>query len=195
MTALTLGRQPAAALRSARDGQREALAILAAANLTDDLTGLGNRRHANLLLDSLQVGDALAVLDLDHFKHVNDTYGHARGDQVLQELGSYLREAVRGADAVARFGGEEFLVVLRGANTSGPATIQRLLNGWRATRPVVTLSAGLAVRLAGRSASQTFSDADDALYRGKQAGRDRLVVAEQGHSSGRPVAAADAPGA
>lgn len=164
------------ATRLAQAGQDEALAALAAANLTDDLTGLGNRRRANVLLDSLEDGDALAILDLDHFKRVNDSLGHHKGDEVLHELGNYLRDAVRGADSVARFGGEEFVVVLRAASSSAPATIRRLLAGWRVTGPTTTLSAGLAVHRWGQSYDVTFADADAALYEAKQEGRDRLVV-------------------
>jgi diguanylate cyclase (GGDEF)-like protein len=164
------------ATQLAQIGQHEALALLAAANLTDDLTGLGNRRRANVLLDSLGEGDALAILDLDHFKLVNDTLGHQRGDQVLQDLGAYLRGAVRGADSVARFGGEEFVVVLREASSSASPAILRLLAGWRATGPLTTLSAGLAVHRSGQSYDVTFADADAALYAAKRDGRDRLVV-------------------
>lgn len=177
LVGVTIARREAA-VRVAQEGQREAVAILAAANLTDDLTGLGNRRRANLLLDSLRDGDVVALLDLDHFKHVNDSYGHQTGDQVLQDLGAYLRGAVRGADGVARFGGEEFLVVLRAASASGPATIRRLLGGWRATKPMATLSAGLAVHRPGESPRDSFAAADAALYQAKQSGRDRLVVAD-----------------
>ena len=94
------------ATQAAVVGQRAALDVLAAANLTDDLTGLGNRRRANVILDALEPGESLAILDLDHFKLVNDALGHQGGDLVLQELGQYLRTAVRGVDSVARFGGE-----------------------------------------------------------------------------------------
>jgi diguanylate cyclase (GGDEF)-like protein len=168
------------ATQLAQVGQRDALALLAAANLTDDLTGLGNRRRANVLLESLQDGDALAVLDLDLFKDVNDRLGHQIGDQVLQALGSYLRGAVRGADSVARFGGEEFVVVLRAAGDSAADAVLRLLAGWRATRPVTTLSAGVAEHRAGQPYKVTFANADAALYQAKRDGRDRLVVHELG---------------
>jgi diguanylate cyclase (GGDEF)-like protein len=164
------------ATQVAQLGQREALALLAAASLTDDLTGLGNRRRANVLLDSLQDGDALALLDLDLFKQVNDNLGHQTGDQVLQSLGTYLRSAVRGADGVARFGGEEFVVIFRRASETAPVSAWRLLAGWRAAQPVTTLSAGVAVHRSGQSYDATFANADAALYRAKRDGRDRLVV-------------------
>jgi diguanylate cyclase (GGDEF)-like protein len=175
MVGVTIARKEVASQR-AEQGQREALAILAAANLTDALTGVGNRRSADLLLNSLAPGDALAILDLDHFKQVNDRLGHLAGDDVLSALGQYLRDLVRDGDAVARFGGEEFVVLLRAAGSSGRATIQRLLDGWRQTSPSTTLSAGLAVHQAGDEPASTFSKADAALYSAKLAGRDRLVA-------------------
>jgi len=169
-----------ASTRRAQAGQAEALAILAAANLTDDLTGLGNRRFANAVLDELDDGDGLAILDLDHFKRINDSSGHQAGDQVLRDLGHYLRDAVRGHDRVARFGGEEFIIVLRDQGTSARVTVERVLSGWQATRPMTTLSAGLAIHLTGRSPRETFGHADAALYDAKQAGRNRLVVHDGG---------------
>jgi len=153
----------------------EARTLLERANLTDDLTGLGNRRRANSLLDSMQPGDGLALLDLDHFKQVNDTYGHAEGDRVLGVLGEFLRAAVRDADTVARFGGEEFLVVLRGAGNDVGGATARLLARWREQGIGVTLSAGVAVHVAGRGPSETFRAADAALYAAKDQGRDRVV--------------------
>src|SRR6266851_3450267 len=85
------------------------------ASLRDELTGVGNRRQANLMLERLRPGDALVLIDLDHFKEVNDRDGHAAGDKVLRVLGQHLRDAVRDGDDVARYGGEEFLLLLRRA--------------------------------------------------------------------------------
>jgi diguanylate cyclase (GGDEF)-like protein len=154
----------------------EARTLLERANLTDDLTGVGNRRRANSLLDALQPGDGLLMLDLDHFKHVNDTLGHAEGDRVLSLLGEYLRGAVREADTVARFGGEEFLVVMRGAGHQISDAAGRLLAGWRDYGGNVTLSAGGAVHVAGRGPDETFRAADAAMYEAKHTGRDRLLL-------------------
>jgi diguanylate cyclase len=154
----------------------EARTLLERANLTDDLTGVGNRRRANSLLDSLQPGDGLVLLDLDHFKQVNDTWGHAEGDRVLTELGEFLGGAVREADTVARFGGEEFLVLLRGVGPQLGEAIGRLLAGWRARGVGVTLSAGGAVHLATRGPDETFRAADAAMYEAKAQGRDRGVL-------------------
>jgi len=154
----------------------EARTLLERANLTDDLTGVGNRRRANSLLDGLQPGDGLVMLDLDHFKHVNDTLGHAEGDRVLSLLGDYLRSAVREADTVARFGGEEFLVVMRGAGHQVGDAAGRLLSGWRESGTGVTLSAGGAVHVVGRGPDATFRAADAAMYEAKEQGRDRVVL-------------------
>lgn len=139
----------------------------------DDLTGLGNRRHVEALLAGLRAGDALLMLDLDHFKRVNDTDGHAAGDRLLRELGDFLREAVRGSDAAARYGGEEFVVVARDGGPSADLVAARLLAGWRDRHPRTTMSIGWAVHRAGESGRQTLERADAALYRSKRAGRDR----------------------
>ena len=171
----TLARKEVAR-EAALAGQESAIALLAAANLTDDLTGLGNRRRANVLLDSLRPEDALVVLDLDHFKVVNDTYGHHRGDLLLHDLGDFLRTTVRDVDAVARFGGEEFVVVLREARDPF-GVAERLVADWRATAPLATLSAGVAIHATGRTYDATFDAADAALYQAKANGRDCVVVA------------------
>jgi diguanylate cyclase (GGDEF)-like protein len=165
-----------AAMQQAQVALETSAALLERANLTDDLTGVGNRRRANSLLDSIQPGDGLAILDLDHFKRVNDTLGHAQGDRVLMALGAYLLDAVRDADCVARFGGEEFLILLRGAGAAAGEVIERLVAGWRAGGQGVTLSAGVAVHVAGRSPMLTLQQADTLLYAAKAAGRDQVLA-------------------
>jgi len=154
----------------------ETRGLLERASLTDDLTGLGNRRKANALLDSIHPGDSLILLDLDHFKRINDTLWHDEGDRVLMSMGRFLQAAVRDADTVTRFGGEEFLIVVRGAGHSATATAQRLLEDWRAHRPDITLSAGVALHRAGRGPSDTLRAADAALYEAKDRGRDQVVI-------------------
>jgi len=153
----------------------EARTLLERASLTDDLTGLGNRRRGNALLDAIQPGDGLILMDLDHFKWVNDTLGHAEGDRVLMSIGAYLQAAVRDADTVVRFGGEEFLVVVRRAGPNADSTAERLLEGWR-TQSQVTLSAGVAVHRVDRGPSDTLRAADAALYEAKAQGRDRVAT-------------------
>jgi diguanylate cyclase (GGDEF)-like protein len=166
----------AAAMSRAQSDLQEAAVLLERANLTDDLTGLGNRRRANSMLDGLQPGDGLVLFDLDHFKAVNDEFGHAEGDRILSLLGEYLAAAVRDADTVARFGGEEFLLVVRSAGEHVGATVDRLLGGWRSVGAGVTLSAGAAVHVAGKSPSDTLKLVDTLLYRAKDAGRNRFVL-------------------
>ena len=170
-TAVAIG----AALGHSAGVTRKAHDTLTQAALTDELTGLGNRRHAERLLDSLAEGDAVVMLDLDHFKSVNDRFGHALGDRLLQELGNYLRVAVRDRDSLARMGGEEFLMVLRGPVDPGPA-VERIVAGWRSRSPLATISAGAAVHHAGTRAKVTLRNADAALYSAKRAGRDRSVM-------------------
>jgi diguanylate cyclase (GGDEF)-like protein len=161
---------------------------LTTAAMEDALTGVGNRRRAAVLLEGLRPGDAVVLIDLDHFKLVNDTAGHATGDRVLVLLGRYLREAARGADTVARYGGEEFLLVLKQANEAALSATERLTQGWRDLRPLTTFSAGVAVHVEGRSPAATLGRADAALYRAKRTGRDR--VCEDGEST---VDAVDTP--
>ena len=177
--ATILGEVLASRMRTIHHAQlqlTEARTLLERANLTDDLTGVGNRRHANSLLDSMQTGDALLMIDLDHFKAVNDALGHAEGDRVLSQLGDYLRTAVRGADTVARFGGEEFIVLLRGAGDQLGEAGQRLIAGWRRQCGEVTLSAGGAVHVSTRAPDATFRAADAAMYEAKRLGRDQVVL-------------------
>jgi diguanylate cyclase (GGDEF)-like protein len=147
----------------------------AEASFIDVLTGTGNRRHANRLLDSLRPGDAAILVDLDHFKRVNDSLGHLGGDRVLVALGQYLRDHVRAGDGVARYGGEEFVIVVR--QVQDPQEIaDRLVYGWAALRPLATLSAGVALHHEGNSPVLTLAEADEALYTAKKTGRARAVV-------------------
>jgi diguanylate cyclase (GGDEF)-like protein len=144
----------------------------------DELTGLGNRRHALDLLESLQAGDAVVLVDLDHFKAVNDTDGHAAGDALLRSLGLHLRDCVRDEDLVARLGGDEFILVARSAEADALATVDRLLARWRGGQPRATFSAGVAVHRKDDPPAITLEHADVALYRAKQRGRNRVQVYE-----------------
>lgn len=159
--------------------QVQVVEALTDAALRDGLTGLGNRRHADALLASLAPGDAVVVIDIDHFKLVNDAHGHAAGDHVLVALGRFLRDNLRRSDDVARLGGEEFLVVLRD-EADARATAQRLVEAWRQLGQPATISAGVDTHEAGRGVSETLVRADQALYRAKGDGRDRAVAAAPG---------------
>jgi diguanylate cyclase (GGDEF)-like protein len=145
---------------------------------TDPLTKLANRRVLISALDRLPLGGAIAFIDLDHFKELNDRDGHAAGDVVLQNFAEQLAALPRReGDCAARYGGEEFaLVVAHGGLTGATALIRRLRSAWQSTSPPVTFSAGIAVRQAGESAAETLARADAALYSAKESGRDRTVI-------------------
>ncbi len=165
---------------------------LARATTRDELTGIGNRRHADALLRSLQHGDALILLDIDGFKQVNDTLGHTAGDQVLRDLSSHLRDCLRDSDTSARLGGDEFLVVARRASADPLVVAQRVLTGWAervsdsATggelstgAASTTLSAGVALHVGGEATQATFEHADRALYQAKANGKNQSQLWEQ----------------
>jgi diguanylate cyclase (GGDEF)-like protein len=165
----------------------QATQVLLDASMRDALTGVGNRRQADALLAQVKAGDAVVILDLDHFKSVNDRWGHAVGDEVLVALAKYLDRSLRDGDAVARFGGEEFLVVLRAAGANAAGAMERLAAGWRRTEPVTTFSAGVAVHVADAKPAATLIAADKALYRAKDAGRD--CVRAEGDPAGELLSA------
>lgn len=157
---------------------------------TDGLTQLTNRTHMQQLLDDeerrharTQADYRVALLDIDHFKHVNDTYGHAVGDAVLQRFAALMRASFDGGpDVVARWGGEEFLILMpestRASASSALLRLQAAVHGydWERIRPGlhVTFSAGAAARSDVRRADELITHADDALYRAKRNGRDRI---------------------
>jgi diguanylate cyclase (GGDEF)-like protein len=146
----------------------------------DDLTGTGNRRHGEVLLQSLRGNDALLLVDLDHFKTVNDTWGHRAGDDLLQALGGYLQTCVRSSDDVARYGGDEFLVLVRGAGAEAVEAAQRLLEGWRRAGQKTTISIGVAIHSPVQGPAATLDQADVALYSAKSEGRNRVAIGDIG---------------
>jgi len=126
----------------------------------------------------------LAVLDVDHFKKVNDTYGHRAGDRVLQAVAEWLSNRVRDSDFVARYGGEEFVMLLSGiANDDALRLLDELREGVanirfksRGDSVSITLSGGFTALGTNDSAAEAFERADKALYRAKQTGRNRIVA-------------------
>lgn len=170
------------------------------AGLTDSLTGLYNRRHlqhrlAQEVTRALRYGQALACLfvDADHFKRVNDRFGHAAGDQVLTALAQRLRTRLRTSDLATRYGGEEFAVLLPQTSLDNACRLARSIRDAIAAEPVVTddgsridvtVSIGVAALPATRSEGPAdkvgealLEAADQAVYQAKAAGRNRVVCA------------------
>ena len=146
------------------------------AAVIDPLTGIGNRGSANVALARVAQGDALVLIDVDHFRSVNERLGHAGGDEVLIDLARHLAAGVRGGDVVARYGGEEFLLVLPRCHEAEARTVvQRLLDTW--AMPVTTFSAGIAIHDGVRAVDATLAAADRALYDAKHEGRNRVYAA------------------
>ena len=164
------------------------------ASLRDPLTGIGNRREADAALRRVRPGDAVCLIDLDHFKDVNDTYGHATGDQVLAGLAAFLQQRLRDGDTVARYGGEEFLVIMRGSGAGARLAVERISEEWQATEPITTFSAGLAVHDDAISQPATLALADGALYGAKQAGRNRVFLTGLADADAADEAGAAGPG-
>jgi len=148
----------------------------------DPLTGVANRRGLDRTLDmALQFAERIdpllnvAMIDVDHFKTINDENGHAAGDQVLENLTTAWRPLLRPGDSIGRRGGDEFLVVLPGCAVADAAAILERLRS--ATPAQVTCSIGAAHWCAGDSASMLVSKADVALYQAKRRGRNRVAWA------------------
>lgn len=171
-------------LRWARSQRRD----FKRAALRDALTGIPNRRFADEALTELAAAGgnlATMIVDVDHFKRVNDTWGHAVGDEVLSQVAAALAHQARRDDVVARFGGEEFLVILVGAAPELVPTIAERFRRAVADTDVagaggpeqITVSVGAAA-WSGASVAPTdlLSEADAALYEAKESGRNRVVV-------------------
>ena len=172
--------------------------------LNDALTGIRNRRGFDEALAALQAQTdgscfSLLLVDIDHFKRFNDNYGHLTGDKVLRLVAHILRDCLRGADTVARIGGEEFGILLPCTELVGARRVGEILranisraqvqigNGTKVDR--VTASIGVGTWQAGESLEHLLERTDAALYRAKSSGRDRVVLADLGPPCG------DEPGA
>ncbi len=158
--------------------------------LTDELTRLPNRRAlAQRFLQEMQrarrhhTGLAFLMIDLDHFKQVNDTYGHLNGDAVLAGLASLLLSGLRESDVCARYGGEEFGLILPETNEEGARTLAERIRGMvaAATFPAglkLTISVGIAATEEPDLFAELIDRADQALYASKQGGRNQVSVAD-----------------
>ena len=152
----------------------------------DALTGLFNRGAYDLLMESADTEHmALLLIDVDHFKSVNDTYGHAVGDRVLKRVADILRQSFRSVDFLCRIGGDEFAVVMTRVNSSMRqivlnkiARANEMLQHPKDDLPPVSLSVGVAFSDRDNPQGDIFRDADTALYRVKKAGRKGCMVYE-----------------
>lgn len=169
--------------------------------ITDPLTSMYNRRYLNMHLENLCTKSAenhkplsVAVFDIDHFKSINDTYGHDAGDKVLVEFAKTLKDNIRNFDLGVRFGGEEFLIVMPETDLPHAAAVcERMRASIHAKEFIIdelksitiTCSIGVASLLNGEAEQDMIKRADAALYRAKQTGRNRVVI-HKGSSKNNP---------
>jgi diguanylate cyclase (GGDEF)-like protein len=175
------------ALKKAREQAIEQAAEAQKLAKTDPLTSLANRRATigwleSMMVCSLEIDEPLAVLmfDIDHFKRINDTYGHQTGDEVLRKVAEIARSEIKAEDLVGRIGGEEFVCILSGvggreARNMAERLCRAIAKGTeRAISPTVTISLGLALLRAGDSVETLMRRADAALYEAKEGGRNQV---------------------
>jgi two-component system, cell cycle response regulator len=166
--------------------QKKALAL----SLTDPLTGIGNRRKLDQVLEleigrAERTGDKLSVLmtDLDHFKHINDTYGHIVGDKVITVHVQMIQQRTRPTDIITRFGGEELVILMPHTNIQNAYTIAERIRFEFANCQIeplekaVTVSIGVVELAKNEQAESLLHRVDKALYEAKNAGRNRVIVA------------------
>jgi diguanylate cyclase (GGDEF)-like protein len=186
----------ALSLQTAADLQR--ISLLESENISDALTKVYNRRYLDRRLEDefarskrYSLGLSVLMIDIDHFKRVNDTYGHHGGDVALSTMGHLLKTALRDLDVVARYGGEEFVVLCINTGIDGAALVAERLRHLVESHPIVitdasgqsqTMQITISIGAAGLSTSldskaALIQAADKALYRAKQEGRNRVVVA------------------
>jgi diguanylate cyclase (GGDEF)-like protein len=157
---------------------------------TDSLTGLYNRRRMKEILEiqrslsaRTDLGFALIFVDIDHFKKFNDTYGHGCGDYILCEVAAFMKSHLRHGDALARWGGEEFLIMLPNTDIHGARAIAEKIRRAIAMKRFhlagqdfsVTMTFGLTLHEEENSIDDSLKLADDALYKGKEAGRNLVM--------------------
>ena len=172
---------------------------------TDTLTGAYNRRKftdifTNELQRNLRYNSTLTLImfDIDHFKHINDEFGHAAGDAVLREMSQLVRGLIRANDVLVRWGGEEFIILLpQSEHKAAAAMAEKLrsaIEGYHFSGvPKVTVSFGVSEFRAGDTLESLCSRVDSALYRAKEEGRNRVCVDLMGADSNDPETAVDRP--
>ncbi|APC16669.1 hypothetical protein BLL42_13380 [Pseudomonas frederiksbergensis] len=180
-----------ASMEQEAQGYREHLEEQRQKALVDPLTGLPNRaawseRLEHEITQWQQHGNSLllAMLDLDHFKRINDNYGHLAGDKVLKIIASVLRKRLRGTDFIARFGGEEFVLLVPNTPLAVGAKLAETLRAaieacpfhFKGERVTITVSMGMTAFKAGEHSDFVLKRADQALYRAKNAGRNRVEL-------------------
>nr|WP_218626385.1 GGDEF domain-containing protein [Pseudomonas sp. dw_358] len=183
-------RQRRYALQAHQDTLRGMMRQLEDLVATDELTSLFNRRHflrlASRELSALAKGTqhGLALIDLDHFKRINDVHGHAAGDQVLQTFATVATASLRDGDVLARYGGEEFVLLLLDSHAEDlTLCCERLRLAFADARPEgleldgLSLSVGMTLLLPGDDLDDALHRADQALYRAKRSGRNRCAAA------------------
>lgn len=185
-------RQQRLSLEAVNSKLQEAMEKLEEIATHDELTGLFNRRYfLERLNEDLARAERsgqplhLAILDLDHFKHINDTHGHQAGDRFLREFAGVARRVLRRTDLVARYGGEEFVVLFPHGDTADiQDVLERLRSSVEAVRVpelpgvIVTVSTGMTRWCKGDTSDSLLHRADEALYRAKSEGRNRVQLAE-----------------
>lgn len=175
------------------DRLRENLHLSMRLATTDAVTGLYNRHYMSSHLETLAQASikkgkdlSLAILDIDHFKSVNDTYGHASGDEVLKEFAVRIARNIRGVDLAARFGGEEFVVIMPDTDQRVAQIITDRLLRTIADEPFhisiqpesinITVSIGVSILRSQESPNEALERADAALYKAKSAGRNQVIM-------------------
>jgi diguanylate cyclase (GGDEF)-like protein/PAS domain S-box-containing protein len=183
-----------AELRKAHDQVERQNRELERLCVTDQLTGLYNRRRLDEVIQTegrlarrTRCPLAMVIADIDHFKRINDTLGHQGGDQILRDTAALLKSTVREADVLGRWGGEEFMIVCRGTNLAQARALAERLRTEMETHCFehagsTTCSFGVAAFHASRGTEAMIRDADDALYEAKAAGRNRVITSRHGVS-------------
>jgi diguanylate cyclase (GGDEF)-like protein len=166
-------------------------------SLKDPLTGIYNRRYFDIFLNeevnrSARLGSDVTIimLDIDHFKIYNDSFGHPAGDKVLQNLAVCIKEGRRSTDVAARIGGEEFALILPGTDLEGAQIVAERIQEMIRSSPnfehPITVSMGISLLSRADIAAETLvEEADMALYEAKQSGRDRVCIFEGTHDRKR----------